>query len=360
MNTKISNKGFSSLIFFVSESMFLGVGITQILNSSKQSSPFSIILGSIIGIIVLYFFLKLFNYEKDLTIFEKLEKLYGKIIGNILNILLVILFALYFIYTLWSIQIYIQNKYLDKTPSIIILILFLIPTIYAVNKGIKTMSKLSLIIFIITVIEILLSIFGLINYVEFDNLKPFFNNPFSNVLKNALYFVSYLLTPSFMLLTVPKNQIENQNKLDKHIILFYIFGCINFFLLFSFIICVFGVELSSLFYYPEFTLLKKINYLDFIQHVENILSTQWLFSLFISGIMSLYYVNEYTHHKNINNKVVYYLFILISLILSTMLFKNTTLGYNFVKSNFVKFYSIPIFILVIISVFVLKLKKSKT
>ena len=359
MNTKISNKGFASLIFFTSQSLFLGIGITQILNSSKQSSPFSVLLGSVLGFIVLYMLLKLFNYEKDLNIFEKLEKLYGKVLGNILNILLVLLFAFYFIYTLWSIQIYIQNKYLDKTPSIIILILFLIPTVYSVSKGIKAISKLSLIIFIITVIEILLSIFGLVNYVEASNLKPFFNIPFQTVFKNALYYISYFLTPTFMLLTVPKNKIENPKKLNAHIILFYIFGCINFFLLFTFIVSVFGIELASLFYYPEFTLLKKINYFDFIQHVENILSTQWLFSLFISSVISLDYVKEFLNHKNMNKKILYYLIIVSALFLSTMLFKNTTVGYNVIKNYFAPVYSIPIFILVIVSLIISTLKKSR-
>ncbi len=359
MNTKISNKGFSSLIFFTSQAMFLGVGITQIINSSKQNSPLVVILGSILGLCVLYLFLKLFNYEKDLNIFLKLEKLYGKVIGNILNILLVLLVAFYFIYTLWSIQIYIQNKYLDKTPSIIILILFLIPIIYSISKDIKTISKLSLIIFIIAIFEILLSIFGLVNLIEIDNLKPFFDTTFSNILKNSLYFVSYFLTPTFMLLTVPKNQIENQKSLNKHIIIFYIFGCINFLLLFTFIIGIFGSELASLFYYPEFTLLKKINYFDFIQHVENILSTQWLFSLFISGVTSLYYVNKYLNYKNINKKIFLYIFVLVALIISTMLFKNTTIGYNLVRNYFVFIYSIPILILVIISVIISKFKKSK-
>ncbi len=290
MNNKIGNKSFSSLIFLISQSMFLGVGFTQILNSSRQNTPSAIIIGTIIGMFVLYLFLKVFNYEKDLTIFEKIEKLYGKILGNIINILLVILFSFYFIYTLWSIQIYIQNKYLDKTPSIIILLLFLIPVVYSVNKNIKTISKVSFILFIISLVEIILSIFGLTSLLEIDNLKPFFELPFSTILKNSLYFVAYFLTPVFLSLTIPKNQMDNPKKLDKYIYIFYILGCINFILLFIFIIGIFGIELSSLFYYPEFTLVKKINYFDFIEHVENILSTQWLFSLFMSAVMSLLFI----------------------------------------------------------------------
>ncbi len=354
MNTKISNKGFASLLYFLSQSMFLGVGITQILNSSEQSSPLSIILGFLIGFLILYFFIKLFNYEKDLDLFKKIEKLFGKTFGNILNIILVLLFILYFIYTLWSIQLYIQNKYLDKTPSIIILLLFLMPVIYSVNSGVKTICKVSLIIFFIAIIEILLSIFGLTSFIEIDNLKPFFTIPFSTILKNSLYFISYFLTPIILMLTIPKNQIENQNKLNKRIIGFYIFGCINFLLLFTFIISIFGIELAKLFYYPEFTLIKRINYFDFIQHVENILSTQWLFSLFISSVMSLFFIKSYLNHKNIDRKKIYYPLIIIILIISTMLFKNTTIAYDIVKNYFVFIYTIPIFLLIIISLIVVK------
>lgn len=359
MNTKISNKGFASIIFFVSQSMFLGVGLTQILNSSNQNSPMAILLGSILGLIVLYLFLKIFDYEKDLTVFEKFEKLYGKVLGNIINLLLVLLFAFYFIYTLWSIQIYIQNKYLDKTPSIIILVLFLIPVVYSVNKGIKPIAKLSSIIFIISFIEIILSIFGLTSVLEIDNLKPFFETPFSIILKNSLYFISYFLTPVFLMLTVPKNQIESSKKVNKNIIIFYIFGCINFILLFTFIIGIFGIELSQLFYYPEFTLVKKINYFNFIEHVENILSTQWLFSLFMSSVMSLLFMNKYLEHNKINKKIIYYGFIILSLFISTILFKNTTIGYSLVKRYFSILYTIPIFLLLLISFIISRFKKNK-
>ena len=147
MNTKISNKGFASIIYFITQVMFLRIGTTQILNSSGNNSIYSIILGSIFSLIVLFFIIKLFNYEKDLTIFEKIEKLYGKYIGKIINIFLFIVFILFFIYLLWSVNSYVQNKYLDKTPSFIILILFLIPTVWCSSLNIKVIAKVSLALF---------------------------------------------------------------------------------------------------------------------------------------------------------------------------------------------------------------------
>ena len=60
MNTKISNKGFTSIIFFISQTLFLGVGITQIINSAKTGSIYSLIIGSILGLITLFFII---NYS---------------------------------------------------------------------------------------------------------------------------------------------------------------------------------------------------------------------------------------------------------------------------------------------------------
>lgn len=359
MNTKINNKGFASILFFISQTMFLGVGIPQILSSSNQSSPISVVLGTIFGLAILYLLLKLFNYEKDLNLFEKIEKLFGKVLGNIINIILVLGMALFYVYTLWSLEIYIQNKYLDKTPSIIILIIFLLPVVYSVNKGIKAISKTSMIIFIVSVIEILLCIFGLTNFLEIDNLKPFFTTPTMTIIKDSLNFASYYLIPTFVMLVVPKNKIENAYKFDKYMLIYYLFGCINLFLLITFIIGIFGIEYAKLFYYPEFTLIKKINYFDFITHVENILSSQWLFSLYITAVMNLLFVKEYMNHKKLNKKWMYYIFIILCLVAATMIFENTTIGYNIAKNYFNLIYTLPILLLLTLSLIIMKFKRNK-
>ena len=69
--------------------MFLKVGSTQILNSSGNGSIYSILLGSILSFIIIHFIIKIFNYEKDLNLFEKINKLYGKL-GFLINFCLFI------------------------------------------------------------------------------------------------------------------------------------------------------------------------------------------------------------------------------------------------------------------------------
>ena len=339
--------------------MFLGVGITQILNSAGNGSILSIILGTIFSLILLAIIVKFCNYEKDLTLFEKLDVLFGKKLGIIINTWLVILFILYFIYSLWSVNTYIQNKYLNATPSIMILLFFIVPVIWCGKSGIKVISKVSLIIFMLCLIEIVFSCANLSMSVEMDNLKPFFNTPFNIILKNAFVYASYFVTPTFMMITVPNNQIHDSKNLTKTMIKFYIFCSIYFLLLFIFIIGIFGIELSILFYYPEFTLMKKINYFDFIQHIENILSAQWIYSLFISTVMSLNFIKEYLKYIKKDKTLPFSIIIIFSLFASLMLFKNTTFSYEFVKKYFINVYTIPLIILGITSITLISKKEKK-
>ena len=234
MNTKISRIGFSSIIFFISQTMFLHTGLNQLLNGSGNGSIYSILLGGLLSMIILFFIIRYFNFEKDLNLFKKNDKLFRSY-GKIINVFLVIIFTFYFIYSLWSINTYVQNKYLDSTPSFIIILLFLIPAVWCASLNMKTISKVSISVFLVTVFIILFSILNLYSSIEINNLKPWFNTPIIKIIKDSILFTSYFVSPTFMLLVIPKNEIYESNKLSKTIIIFYIITIINFLLLFIFI-----------------------------------------------------------------------------------------------------------------------------
>ena len=353
---KINNIGYSSIIFFITETMFLHIGLTEILNSAETNSIYSVLLGGLISILVLYFIIKLFNYKKDLNIFVKIEIIFGKLIGNIINLFLVLLIILYFTYSLWSINTYVQNKYLDSTPSFIIILLFLIPVVLSQVKGIKTISKASLILLLITTLIIAFSIFNLYSSIDIDNFKPFFYKSFFIVLKNAFIFSSYFVTPVFMILVTPKDNIYNNINLTRKITFFFIISIINLLLLFIFIIGIFGIDLAKILSYPEYSLMKKINFFDFIQHIENISTIEWLFSIFITSSFSLNFIKEYLNYKKINN-IIYFFIIIVCFLLALVLFNNTTIANNMIKKYFILIYYIPILI-ILISSNILKRNKS--
>lgn len=349
MNTKIGNKEYASILFFISETMFLGVGLSEILNKSKNDALISGIIGIILSFIFLYLILKFNDYKKELNIFGKIDSLFGKVLGNIINIFLIILSCLYFSYILWSQNIYVQNKYLEETSPFITTLFFLIPVLLLVSKDMKTISKVSIAVFFVTFIEILFSYSNLFTKIDLNNYLPIFNAKYSSILISSVKYASYSITPVIFLLVIPKNNINNHDKLNKYLYIFNLISGIKFLLTVSFLIGIFGIDLSSLFYYPEYSLMKKINTLNFIQNVQNVLTVNSIYNLLISEVLSLFFIKKYFEYKKFN-KLLYYLLTILLSFLSINLFNNSTIGYNFIKDYFIFIYTIPIFIIIVLSI----------
>ena len=347
MNLKIGNKEYASILFFISETLFLSVGLSEILTLSKNDSIISGIIGIILSFIFLYIILKFNDYEKNLNIFEKIDKLYGKYIGAFINILIVILSSFYFSYVLWSQNVYVQNKYLEETSPIITTLFFMLPVILLVRSNMKTISKVSIAIFFITIIELLFSYFNLYPKIDFNNFKPILSTNINNILLSSIKYASYSITPVIFLLVIPKNNIDKPDKLNKYFYIFNLVSGIKFILTISFLIGIFGIDLSKLFYYPEYSLMKKINTLNFIQNVQNILTVNSIYNLLISEVLSLYFIKIYFEYKNIN-KIFLYILIILLTIISINLFNNSTIGYNFIKDYILYIFTIPIFLIIII------------
>jgi len=73
--------------------------------------------------------------------------------------------------------------------------------------------------------------------------------------------------------------------------------------------------------------------------------------------MSLNFIKEYLIYINKFKKIPFFIIIGICLFISLNLFNNTTIGYDFVKKYYIYIYSIPLFILLILSNIIIKIKK---
>ena len=150
------------------------------------------------------------------------------------------------------------------------------------------------------------------------------------------------------------NSPQNINKIKSSSIFFILISFFNILFLIIAIIGTFSIELASTLNYPEFVLVKKINYFNFIEHIENILSTQWLYTLFMFASLCTFYIKVFLENKKISN-IFLYLIILISSFFSLKLFNNTTIGYNFIKSYY-HVISLLILLFLIISNIIIKIK----
>lgn len=332
MNT-IKQNEYSVLTFFVSRCFFAGVAIHNITYIARQDSWISVIIAFIAGLLPFALFYALLNFDPSLNIVKLTKKYCGKFFGTIINLIFIISLTFHASIVLWNLSNFINSQFLFKTPVLVISIFFMIPVIYTVTKGFKTIGRTSMVLFLMTVVIYLLSLFSLAGKAELDNLFPMFENGIIPVLDGALVSFSYSAIAIYPLLIIPKNDIEENNKLGKSLIKFYFINFISMFIVVFLIITIFGSPLTNLYQYPEFHILKTVNVANFFQRVESILSFQWLFDFAVGLMVFVYYlktaIQQTFNFENKFNKTLILIISAIIIYLSTIIFKNNTIAYDF-------------------------------
>ncbi len=348
---KISSLEYNSLAWFTMRASLVGITMTMVITVAKQDSWLCGVLGIIIGAIPVAVFIALRNFNDNMNISQITEYAFGKF-GKIISIILII-GAFIFVQTIFSDLVYfIRSQFLYKTSSIIIAIVFIIPLIYGLLKGLNTFAKTSLILFYVIIFTILFITFGLLGGINLDNLKPMFTAKPTSLLYGSIMVVGYNVLPLFLLLAIPKCRIENY-KIGKSV-LFYILAILAVINAVFLTISVYGVNLSLLFEYPEFQLLKKVAIGEVIGKLESILSMEWIVAFFILILVGLYFITtmikETFKLKEKTNKGVIVAVCLLLLIINPYIFTmngeaNDALKGPILIMVYIIFFFIPLFIL---------------
>ena len=177
---KISSRRFTiSVACFILSSSLL---TKQLYIYCKSEALFSVILGFLFTVILVWIYGALAKRFLALTPIEINDIVFGKYFGKIVSIL-------YFFYFL-SIEFlnadvignFVVGYVLPNTPKIIINILFIFICSYMVKKGALTITNSSTLITIISVTGIALNTFLLIKEFRSENLLPAFSLPIKQYL----------------------------------------------------------------------------------------------------------------------------------------------------------------------------------
>lgn len=328
---KINKSEMGVLTFFLVRAFYIGITLNNLINITKQDSYLSIIIGIIIGFIPLIIIYYIFNYEPSLSLPRKNIKLFGNILGTIINIV-IIWFTFFVILILFSnLVTFIFSQFLNKTPTLVISMVFIIAIIYVLVHDIKTICRTAMILFFFTIILYLLSLIGLFREISFDNFKPFLENSYLSLFKCSYSFITYNVLPLYLLLIIPRNNIDNK-KFFKYISIGYIIASISLLLVSITTIGIFGIKLSMLYEYPELQVLKYVSLIGTSARIDGILNIQWLFDLLVFMIMGMYFILETTKTMFKVNKHIFsiimgmLLVILNEYVINNMLISNISIN----------------------------------
>lgn len=352
---KITNLELGSIIYFITNAFFIGISFNSLIVNLKQNSYLGVLFGGVMGLLPLLVYIYYFNYKPKLSINEKNIALFGNTVGNIINFI-ILLFTLFLIIILFSnLVMFIQSDYLSKTPLILIIITFIVPIYYSIYTGLKSICRVSLIFFFVTIIISLFVDTSLSIQIDINNFKPtFFNNSY---IYGFISYISYNVIPLYLINIIPKYEIMNNNKTNKYIITFYIISFFSILISLTDILGIFGINLSLLYKYPEFQVLKKVSLIGLSSRIDSILFIKWIFSIIISINIGMYYIVS-TSKSIIKEKHNIFLTIYCLILISSVLIIPNDLFLGFLSANILPIIFIIVFLLMFL-LFYFKINYSK-
>lgn len=286
MNSKIGSGEVMVIVVAIVFSLFPDF---VILTTSKNASLLSLIIGFIIGLIPVMM-IYLISKKIDTSFFSFLKDRF-KSFGYVINIILILLAIFIVFFSSWMHFDFIISQFLIRDSYYFMAILFAILAIIAIVKGPEVISRTSFILFLIAVPILLVLLGALIPYVELDNLKPYIDTSFYNILTSSIIFFTLSTAPLIYILDI-KNITNDKSNFARKILVGYIIGFLIIFLMVLFVLAVYGVDLASMFTYPFYSLFKKVQIFGFIERIENIAAIIFITSFFVEFTYLLYFIKN--------------------------------------------------------------------
>lgn len=315
------------LCYFISRATFLGIGFSLIMNYSSKDAWLSSILGYILGLGIVWIIKKILDYKKGKTLNQILEK---NASGIILRVL-IILFCLYVIFQSYFIlQTFMTSFFLTVTPPFYVILPFILIILFIVSKGIKNIAKVSESLFWFCIVIPVVILIVLNQYVNLEHFLPVFTTKPTNFFYSALIFGVLSSVPNMFLLNIKNN--------GKNLMKIYSLSVLTLIIIAVIIVGVFGPELSVIYRYPEYMMLKKIKILSFVEKIENIASVIWIIDGFFMVSLASHTVYDLLP-KKYNKK--------IGLLLAAAMFYVTSfiVGENYI-TRLSLYYKTPIIYLI--------------
>ena len=337
------------LSYFITRSSMFGIGFFLLFKNVGKDAWICILLGSILGVGIIYLYHLIKKYLQKESLKEKLKNTF---IGKILLFLLILFYLYIIVIILILLPMFVNSFYLLYTPKILVVIPFMMLAIYVANKGKTTLSNLSSLLFICSILIVALYFLLLTKYYNFSNLIPILTVKTDNLLLATLIYASITTIPNILIINYPENNFKDDLKN-------YIYATISILVITLGIILALGEPLLKIYSFPEYDVLKQIKILDFIENVENLSTFVWYFDLFIT--LSVVTTNLKETLPTKYNKIYFYL-----LILSVVIIANFIIGENYrIISMTFKSYAfildifLVIFIALLIYLKIINKKKSK-
>lgn len=273
-------KNYNILSYFNMRALFMGIGISKLLTLSQEYTIISLLIGTILGSIFLYFYKS----------------------SNNKSIINVIVSSIYIMLSLMILINMISSHYLSSSPKVLVGIPLLLLMLYMGSKNKKVLYRLSNILIVLNILIFILAIISLAPYFSINSFN-YTNTGISKILLGSLYYMLLSISPT---LVIKENNVR--------IVKTYIISSITLGIWLLLTYGILGSDLISILRYPEYVILKNVNIGGTIENIENIVSFMWMIDVIILIFSSIISIKDNLKNSNYAYLIVSIVFIIVTVI----------------------------------------------
>ena len=251
-----------------------------------RDSWISITLGGIVAMFFLLIQLSVMKKYPGKSLFEINELAFGKWIGRIFSVLYLFYFFCLCFLNLRDMKDFVNFSVLPTTPSLIILISFMMICGWAVIKGLRVVVRYGAVFVIITLIAFILTTIFVWNRIDYHNLLPLLSVTPEKLLKSTNLDAVIPFGTIIFQMIVP--QLEDKKHMSSCVLKGFLCG--SLFLLAVVIrdTMVLG-DLAQILIFPSFSTLQLAGFTEIFQGTDVVYATV-LITLEFFKISFLYYI----------------------------------------------------------------------
>lgn len=287
-NVKINSNQFLVLVIFFTIGTSILIVPSALAAEAKQDAWIAAIIGTGIGLLVIWLFTTIALWFPQLTYIQINEKLFGKWVGKAVSLLFVFMSFLYTSILLFHSGTFLNTNMMPNTPMVALNILMAGIVVMGVRLGLETIARSAEILIVVFFVLFLGLAVSISPEIKFENIQPVFEVGTKTILQSSLFLVVTSSVNAVVLLMIFPALINKTKQAKKSFLIGNLIGGFVIIIITFLSVSVLGAEDTARQMYPSYELTKRINIGDFVQRIDALMASLWFISLYYKAALYFY------------------------------------------------------------------------
>ncbi|WP_282244769.1 endospore germination permease [Psychrobacillus sp. NEAU-3TGS] len=287
-NVKINSYQFLVLVILFTVGTSILIVPSALATVAKQDAWIAAIIGTVIGLSIVWLFTKIGLWFPNLTFVQMNEMLFGKWIGNILSFLFISMTLLSTAILLYYSGSFLTTHVMPNTPMGATNILMAIILVMAVRLGLETIARSAEIFIGVFFLLFIILVVFIAPEIKFENIQPVFEADINSIAESSLSLIVISSVYAVSLLMIYPAFINQPKSAKKFFLFGNLIGGLVIIILTFLCIFVLGADITARQEFPGYGLAKMINIGNFINRVEALMAALWIICLYFKMVIYFY------------------------------------------------------------------------